>query len=94
MSNATVELLIGIGTFFFTTLANAFVLGMFLGGLRTEMRLTSDRLAKIEGVFTLVPRRGDDVGKILSLGMVRANCLVYSLGILAYRPRQAAVYPV
>jgi hypothetical protein len=58
--DATVTMLIiALATFLVTTLVNAFVFGMFLGGMRTEMRLMSDRLAKIEGVFTLVPRGMD-----------------------------------
>jgi hypothetical protein len=56
VNSTTVELIIALATFLITTLVNAFVFGMFLGGMRTEMRLMSDRLAKIEGVFTLVPR--------------------------------------
>jgi hypothetical protein len=56
MSTTSIDIIIAVSTFFFTTLANAFVLGMFLGGIRAEVRLMSDRLAKLEGVFTLVPR--------------------------------------
>lgn len=63
MSVTAVDLLIGASTFFLTTLANVFVLGMFLGGIKAEVRIMSDRLAKIEGVFTLVPRTGQNTGE-------------------------------
>lgn len=55
MNQTTIEMIIGVATFFLTSIVNAVVIGMFLGGLKTEVRLMSDRLAKIEGVFTLVP---------------------------------------
>lgn len=57
MNQTSVELLIGAVTFFVTSLANAAMLGFFLGGLRSEVRLMSDRMAKIEGAFTMVPRQ-------------------------------------
>lgn len=63
MSATGVDILIGASTFFLTTLANAFVLGMFLGGIKAEVRMMSDRLAKLEGVFTLVPRMGPNTGE-------------------------------
>lgn len=78
--DATVTMLIiALATFLVTTLVNAFVFGMFLGGMRTEMRLMSDRLAKIEGVFTLVPRGMKDVGTSLSMGVVCLDWLDNSL---------------
>lgn len=76
MNSETIAALIGVATFVLTLLGNAIVLGMFLGGMRAEMRVTSDRLAKIEGMFTLVPRSQDSVGKTLSLGMVRMGHLL------------------
>lgn len=52
-----VELAIGCGTIFLSCIGSAVIIGIFVGGLKTEMRITSDRLAKIEGMFTLVPRQ-------------------------------------
>ena len=56
MTQTTVDLIIGLSTFFLTCLCNAGILGFFLGGLRAEVRLMADRLAKIEGAFTMIPR--------------------------------------
>lgn len=70
MNQTAVELLIGMITFFVTSLANVFVLGMFLGGIKVEMRLMADRLAKIEGAFTMVPRGLKNVGEDLSVLLV------------------------
>lgn len=55
MTQTTVDLIIGFVTFFITSVVNAVLVGFFMGGLRAEVRLMADRLAKIEGVFTLVP---------------------------------------
>lgn len=54
-----VELGIGCGTVFLSCVGSAVVIGMFFGGLKAEIRIMADRLAKIEGVFTLVPRKPD-----------------------------------
>lgn len=56
MSTETISIIIAVVGFFFTCLGNAIVLGIFLGGMKADMRIMSDRLAKIEGMFTLVPR--------------------------------------
>jgi hypothetical protein len=50
---------IGAVTVFLSAVSTAVIVGMFMGGLRAEVRLMSDRLAKIEGMFTLVPRHAD-----------------------------------
>jgi hypothetical protein len=85
MSSDAIATIIGVVTFFLTCLGNALILGIFLGGIKAEMRVTSDRLAKIEGMFTLVPR-GDhkNVGAALSLGLVHLDRFVCSLGIHSY----------
>jgi len=61
-SQIAVELAIGCATVFLSCIGSAVVIGMFFGGLKAEMRITSDRLAKIEGMFTLVPRQRNDPG--------------------------------
>jgi hypothetical protein len=82
VSAEAISAIIGVATFFLTCLGNALILGLFLGGIKAEMRLNSDRLAKIEGMFTLVPRRGDNQdGQVLPLGMVCLGSVVSSLGI-------------
>jgi hypothetical protein len=53
-------LIIGAITIFMSSISTAIIVGMFVGGLRSEVRLMSDRLAKIEGLFTLVPRQPGD----------------------------------
>lgn len=55
-SDIWVPLVIGGITIFMSSVSTAIIVGMFVGGLRSEVRLMSDRLAKIEGLFTLVPR--------------------------------------
>lgn len=56
MTQIDAELVIGGVTFFVTAIVNAVIIGMFVGGIRAEVRTISDRLARLEGVFTLVPR--------------------------------------
>lgn len=71
MNPDAIAAVIGVATFFLTCLGNALILGFYLGGIRAEMRVNSDRLAKIEGMFTLVPRSvKDDMGKALPVRMV------------------------
>lgn len=55
MSQTTVELIIGAVTVVISTVSTAFICGMFMGGLRAKIEVMADRLAKIEGMFTLVP---------------------------------------
>lgn len=84
MSPEAIAAIIGVATFILTLLGNAIIIGMFLGGMKAEMRVTSDRLAKIEGMFTLVPRSvKDDMGKVLSLRLVRLGRTVPYLRIHA-----------
>jgi hypothetical protein len=66
MSPEVISVIISCAGFFLTCLGNAIIIGMFLGGMKAEMRVTSDRLAKIEGMFTLVPRSVENVGKTIS----------------------------
>lgn len=61
-TQVAVELAIGCGTIFLSVIGSALIIGMFVGGLKAEMRITSDRLAKIEGLFTLVPRQPPQPG--------------------------------
>ena len=56
MSPDTISVIIAAIGFFCTCLGNAIVLGIFLGGMKGKMDIMADRLAKIEGMFTLVPR--------------------------------------
>jgi hypothetical protein len=56
MTPVEVEVMISGITVFLSVVSTAFICGAFMGGLRAEVRLMNDRLAKIEGVFTLVPR--------------------------------------
>ena len=66
---------------------------MFLGGMKAEMRVTSDRLAKIEGMFTLVPRRqSNEVDQPLSLRLVYLVGMVPGLGIPANYQTSSSVH--
>ena len=93
MTPEVISVVIAIAGFFFTCLGNAIILGMFLGGMKAEMRVTSDRLAKIEGMFTLVPRSVENVGKAIPL------CMVYLVGVVRsfrrnpYRVQKGTVHP-
>ena len=56
MSNSTgilVEALIGVATVLISVATSMFVAGTRWGRVESEVRLMSDRLAKIEGMFTL-----------------------------------------
>lgn len=54
-----VELAIGCATVFLSCVGSAVVIGAFFGSLKSEVRIMADRLAKIEGLFTMVPRKPD-----------------------------------
>jgi hypothetical protein len=93
MSPETISVLISVVGFFFTCLGNAIILGIFLGGMKADMRIMGDRLAKIEGMFTLVPRREQkDVDQVLSIRLVFLDWVVPSLGIPAYIQSQDSVH--
>jgi hypothetical protein len=51
---AWVEVGIGAATFVLSISASAFISGTRWGRVETDMRSMNDRLAKIEGMFTLV----------------------------------------
>ena len=85
MNAQVTEIIIAVATFFFTTIANAIIIGMFFGSMRTEMRSMSLRLATIEGMFRLVPRSISELDKSLSLGMVRNPSRIPFPGIPAHR---------
>jgi hypothetical protein len=89
-----ISAIIGVVTFFLTCLGNAIILGIFLGGMRAEMRVNSDRLAKIEGMFTLVPRQIDqkNVGESLSSGLVDLGAVVPIVGIPTHLRAQNPIH--
>jgi hypothetical protein len=64
MSGTTIEVMIAAGTFIITTLSSvlisAFISGMHWGELRGDVRSINERLAKIEGMFTLRIRHEDN----------------------------------
>jgi len=51
-----VEILISAATFIASIGASMFIAGQRWGEVRSEMRYMNDRLAKIEGMFTLTPK--------------------------------------
>jgi hypothetical protein len=55
MSQVAIELIIGCVTFFITSLTNAVIIGIFVGGVKSDLRNLSERFARIEGAFQLVP---------------------------------------
>lgn len=57
MSDAATTLLVGAATILLSVLGSAIVIGIFLGSLKSDMRGMNDRLAKIEGMFTLTLRQ-------------------------------------
>jgi hypothetical protein len=92
MSAINASLLIGAVTLFLTCTINALVFGIMLGGMRAEFRQMADRLAKIEGMFTMVPRSPNEVAKPLSVGLVFAARAVRYLGIYPYHTENATVH--
>lgn len=56
MSVIPTEIIIAIATFVCSVGASMFVAGTRWGQINTEMRTMNDRLAKIEGMFTLTPK--------------------------------------
>ena len=64
-AQVAVELIIGCVTFFFTSIVNAVIIGIFVGGVKGDIKNISERLARIEGAFQVVPKltinsRGED----------------------------------
>jgi hypothetical protein len=56
MSEVAVMALIGGATFVCSVGSSMFIAGTRWGEVRGEMRYMNDRLAKIEGMFTLTPK--------------------------------------
>lgn len=54
-SQTTVELIVACVTFFMTVTVNAVIVGVFMGGIRGDVKAIRDRLARLEGAFTIVP---------------------------------------
>jgi hypothetical protein len=59
MSQTSVDLIIGIVTFVLSVGTSMFIAGSRYGEMRSDMRMIADRLAKIEGMFTLKLRDKD-----------------------------------
>jgi hypothetical protein len=59
MSPTWVEVIIGVVTFVASAGTAAFISGTHWGELRADVKLMNDRLAKIEGMFTLRLRDHD-----------------------------------
>lgn len=55
-----VEVVIGVATVVLSLTGSAFIAGTRWGRIETELRSMSDRLAKIEGMFTLRLRSPDE----------------------------------
>lgn len=55
MSQTSVDLIIGMVTFFVTAIVNACALGFFLGGIRSDIAALRREVARLEGAFTIVP---------------------------------------
>ncbi len=53
MNSALVGIIISLAGVLFSVIASVFVAGMHTGQLRADVRMIADRLAKIEGMFTL-----------------------------------------
>jgi hypothetical protein len=53
VTGVAIEILIGVATFMISTGASMFIAGARWGTMNTEVRAINDRLAKIEGMFTL-----------------------------------------
>lgn len=53
MSALALEVIVALAGVIFSMLGSAFVAGMWTGQLKADVRLIADRLAKIEGMFTL-----------------------------------------
>lgn len=62
-SGLIVELVIGLCTVILSLAGSAFIAGTRWGRIETEIRAMSDRLAKIEGMFTLRLRDPKDEGQ-------------------------------
>lgn len=59
MNPVDIELLIGAATFVLSISASMFITGAKWGEMRGDIRSIADRLAKIEGMFTLTLRQRD-----------------------------------
>lgn len=53
MSTQSLGIIISLAGVLLSVLASVFVAGMHTGQLRADVRMIADRLAKIEGMFTL-----------------------------------------
>lgn len=62
VSEMGLNVLIGVVTFILSVSASMFISGMRYGEMRSDMRSMADRLAKIEGMFTLSLRERDRDG--------------------------------
>lgn len=93
MTPETISVITAVAGFFFTCLGNALILGLFLGGMKGDMGAVKERLARIEGMFTLVPRRdANEVANPVPVGMVRLDSLVSALGISPDNPTTGPIH--
>lgn len=56
MTQTALTIVITLGGVLVSVLVSVFVAGTKWGSVNTEMRYMNDRLAKIEGMFTLTPK--------------------------------------
>lgn len=63
MGPVQVEVLIGVLTLILSVSASMFVAGSRWGRIEGDMRNMSDRLARIEGMFTLQLKDADDANR-------------------------------
>lgn len=60
MSQTALDIIISLSGVIVSVVTAAFLSGMRWGEVRSEMRYMNDRLAKIEGMFTLTPKGHDN----------------------------------
>lgn len=63
MSQTAMTIVIATVGVLLSVLSSSFLSGMRWGEVRSEMRYMNDRLAKIEGMFTLTPKEQERMMK-------------------------------
>ena len=63
MTQTALTVIITASGIVISTLVSVFIAGTRWGEVRSEMRYMNDRLAKIEGMFTLTPKEVERMNK-------------------------------
>ena len=63
LSETGLNVIIAVVTFLLSVSASMFISGMRYGEMRADMRTMADRLAKIEGMFTLTLKQQEHDGR-------------------------------